>query len=273
MIDHERLREYRLFLSRWLTMHESEKRCQKQKVIKDDTYKAFCDYLFFDNTQSIYLSLRPYIKSYYNWNDDNNLSLFLSGNESLTFGKPISNKHIVVDPELLEIYTKKYGDFIHNVFDIDSCVFCYNKSYNSLKHYKSYDYDIPYFTCRYYNTHCLEYLSNEIRHERINEKCSCGLPIDIISLPTSHKKIIIRNNVVVDYDKEHRELDEYFSLYSLYIGYTKYKLIYNICVEKEKEGCERYMMDKRKMMLNLYDLSVEFKFCLPPTEINYFKEI
>lgn len=271
-INYELFRELRKSHSKWL----SGQGIVKIKDIDDITHKAFCEYLFFDNTKPIYLCLRPYIKSYYNWDDENHLSLFLSSNDSLAFGEKIKNRHIVVDPELLQLYINRYGNFLTYVFDLESCIFCFqdkkcNLSFLSNIKYYCYKKELVYYTCKYYNIHVVDYLSDSPL-QKTSEKCQCGLLIDNISFSKKQKEISIRD-ITISYDKERAELEQYFEMYFMYIGYTKYKLIYNICIKTEKSGSERFMMDKKKQMMDLYNLDLEFKFCLLPSEINYFVEI
>jgi hypothetical protein len=338
-MDYQLLRNLRKLHGSWAHMSDSEKRIfidDRIKTLKNKenidikrietnkksflwgnnytTYKYFCDYLFFDNSECLYVNLNPYFKSYYVWEDSRNLSLFIS-NEPLYFAdKLIKDKHVVFNSEALYLYLSKYGDFISNVFD-ESCVFCFTGSTlkdehrtlflkNGIKNIKDYmrcwDGGATFYTCRYYNKHWLDYLSDI--HVENNElistdlwnnaqlfidykngdkiywerkgKCECGLPIDDIKF-LDNDKILNIKSIDISYNEIRQEVLQHVDLNFMYIGYTKEKIIVNIVSSSEKDSFRNYKWQKEKEML-AKGISLEFKFCLFPkysTKLEYFVKI
>lgn len=188
--------------------------------------------IFFNNQNFIHLHCFSNQKSYYElkqWR-------FYIGIDKIppkNYSDKWKNIHVCCNPEVLYFNMLRYGNFVSNFFDINSCVFSFTASIlkeehknfflnNGLQvkdHMRCWDGGATYFTCSNFNKHWIDFASvvNNIENRLISTDiwnqeelfinywngdnlitsrksiCECGLPIDEIQWIENPRYFIVKN--------------------------------------------------------------------------------
>ena len=129
----------------------------------------FYNKLFYESQNFIRVYMMPFEKNSYA-RHKNSINFGINDGMPLNREKKMQDMHIVMNPEVLYLYMKKYGDILEDFFNKKNCIFSFtgsplkdehlnlfeNYEMKCKDHMRCWNGGATYFTCKFFNKHWLD---------------------------------------------------------------------------------------------------------------------